>query len=317
MQKRSGLLVLAAIMLIAAAPVASLDWAFPGPGAQTAPIPAARIHRLPGSAKRFTEAALDDMTHAPDWYPDEHPRAPRAVLRHKVGACGYCHLVSGAGRTENAQLRGQPVRYIEEQVQAFASGARRSAGSDNPTAYMVAAASAVSPAELHAAAAYFAGLEPVRHASVVEATTIPRAIPADFLYRFDTGAREPLGHRIIEGPTVAAQHHLRDPHERTIAYVPAGSIARGARLANHGTATVPACTTCHTTHFVGIGGASPSYIVRQLAGFRAHTRNDPGAAPMQAVAATLSDDQMIDLAAYIGSRPAWTRAQMAAALAQP
>jgi cytochrome c553 len=151
---------------------------------------------------------------------------------------------------------------------------------------------------------------------VLEAATIPRATPEGFLYRFDPTAREALGNRIIEGATDAERHRLHDPHLRTIAYVPIGSLARGAALANHGTANFPACTTCHTARFVGIGGSSPTYIVRQLAGFRARTRNDPGAAPMQAVAAKLSDDQIIALAAYIGSRPAWTRAEMAAAMAK-
>ena len=33
---------------------------------------------------------------------------------------------------------------------------------------------------------------------------------------------------------------------------------------------------------------------------------------MRVAAAKLSDAQMIDLAAYIGSRPAWTRAEAAA-----
>ena len=42
----------------------------------------------------------------------------------------------------------------------------------------------------------------------------------------------------------------------------------------------------------------------------------PGAGPMQAVETKLSDGQLIDLAAYVGSRPAWTRAEMAAALAE-
>jgi len=208
------------------------------------------------------------------------------------------------------------VSYIEEQVHAFASGARRSAGAAYPTEYMAAAARTVSRADLHAAAVYFASLEPQRHARVIEASSIPRAAPEGFLYRFDTTAREPLGNRIIEGATNAEHHRLHDPHEQTIAYVPVGSLARGAMLANHGTANFPACTTCHTIHFIGIGGASPTYIVRQLVGFRSRARNDPGAAPMQAVAAKLRDDQIIDLAAYIGSRPAWTRAEMAVAMAK-
>lgn len=181
---------------------------------------------------------------------------------------------------------------------------------------MAAAARTVSRADLHAAAFYFASLQPQRHARVIEAATIPRAAPEGFLYRFDTTARESLGNRIIEGATDAEHHRLHAPHEQTIAYVPVGSLARGATLANHDTANFPACTACHTTDFIGIGGASPTYIVRQLAGFRSRARNDPGAAPMQAVAAKLRDDQIIDLAAYIGSRPAWTRAEMAVAMAK-
>jgi cytochrome c553 len=46
-------------------------------------------------------------------------------------------------------------------------------------------------------------------------------------------------------------------------------------------------------------------------GFRGKSRNDPGAAPMQAVAAQLTDAQIIDAAAYVGSRSAWTRGEMA------
>lgn len=317
MVTRSGVLVLAAFVLVAAAPAGGLDWAFPGAGPAGAPVSAARVYRLPGAAKGFGQAAIDDMDRAPDWYADEHPPAPRAVVDHVGGACGYCHLVNGAGRSENAQLRGLPVDYIEEQVHAFASGARRSARHAYPTAYMAAAARTIGAADLRAAARYFAALEPVRHARVIEAATIPRAVPMDFVYRFDTSAREPLGQRIIEGPVDAERHRLRDPHEQTVAWVPIGAIARGGVLANRGTARFPACASCHTRHYVGIAGASPTYIVRQLQEFRARTRNDPGAGPMQAVAARLRDAEIIDLAAYIGSRPAWTRAEMAASMAKP
>ena len=315
---RNGLCTLAAVALLAAAPRTSLDWAFPGAGPKRAATPNDRIERLTGASRSFAEADLNDMAHAPDWFPNEHPPAPRAVLggASEAYACGYCHLVNGAGRSENAQLRGQPVSYIQEQVHAFATGVRRSAVPAKPTEYMAMAARMVSPPDLHAAAVYFASLEPQQHARVIETAVIPRATAEGYLYRFDPSAREPLGNRIIEGATDAEQHRLHDPHEQSIAYVPSGSIARGAALATHGTAEFPACTSCHTAHFVGIGGASPTYLVRQLAGFRAHTRNDPDAPPMQAVAAKLSDVQIIDLAAYVGSRPAWTRAEMAAAMAK-
>lgn len=313
---RNGLCTLSAVVLLAAAPVTPLDWAFPGAGPKLAAVSSARTERLPGASRSFTDAALSDMTHAPDWFPKEHSPVPRSVIAGTNGAfaCGYCHLVNGAGRSENAQLRGQPVSYIEEQVRAFATGARRSAGPASPTEYMAAAARMVSPADLHSAAVYFASLEPQQHAHVIEASVTPRATAEGYLYRFDPTAREPLGNRILEGATDAERHRLHDPHELSIAYVPVGSIARGAALATHGTADFPACASCHTAHFVGIGGASPTYVVRQLAGFRARTRNDPGAAPMQAVAAKLRDDQIIDLAAYIGSRPAWTRADLSAAM---
>lgn len=308
--------LLAAWSLLAASP-AGLGWAFPGAGPKPAERPAAQVYHLPGAWRTFTEAELRDHSRAPDWIPREHPPAPRAVLaaRGKGWACGYCHLVNGAGRSENAQLRGQPAEYIEEQVRAFASGARRPLdASYAPSNLMAATARAVSPADLHAAAVYFAGLEPQRHARVIEAATIPRAEAEGFLYRFDASAHEPLAGRIVEGATDAERHRLHDPHEQSIAYVPEGAIARGAVLANHGTPDRPACASCHTAHFVGIGGESPTYIVRQLAGFRAKTRNDPGAAPMQAVAARLTDAEIVDLAAYIGSRAPWTRAQMEVAM---
>lgn len=311
MTLRPVFIALAPLLLGAAAPPGGLDWAYPGPGET---VPDTARHHLPGSPRHFTGAALDDMDHAPDWYPRDHPRAPRVVLNHKGGACGYCHLATGAGRTENGQLRGQPVEYIEEQVHAFASDARGSAGRADPTSYMIAAARAVSAADLRAAARYFAALDPVRHARVVEAATIPQAVAQDYQYRFVPGTHEPLGRRIIEGAIDPRAHALRDPRERVIAYVPVGSIARGRTLALHGAGAVPACASCHTAHFIGIGGSSPTFIVRQLAAFRSHARNDPGAAPMQTVAATLTDDQIIDLAAYVGSRPAWTRAQMHAAM---
>jgi hypothetical protein len=44
--------------------------------------------------------------------------------------------------------------------------------------------------------------------------------------------------------------------------------------------------------------------------FRSKARNDPGAAPMQAVAGQLTDAQIIDAAAFVGSRDPWTRAEM-------
>ena len=259
---RLALLAPLLLLLLGAAPPleGGLGWAFPGAGPKPPAHAPTQSVSLPGAARSFTEADLRDFARAPDWFPDEHPPAPRAVLAAsgKAYACGYCHLVNGAGRSENAQLRGLPVSYIEEQVRAFASGARRSLDPAYPPSnLMAAAARAISPADLHAVAQYFAAIEPQQHATVIEAATIPRAEPEGFLYRFDAGAREPLGNRIVEGATDAERHRLHDPHERTVAYVPVGALARGAALAVQGSADAPACTTCHTADLVGIGGEFP------------------------------------------------------------
>jgi cytochrome c553 len=56
--------------------------------------------------------------------------------------------------------------------------------------------------------------------------------------------------------------------------------------------------------------ASPTYLARQLLNFRSGARNDPDAGPMQAVAGRLSDAQIIDAAAFVGSRGPATRAEM-------
>ena len=87
MMIRKGLCTLAAFALLAGAPISPLEWAFPGLGSKVASIPGTRIYRLPGAFKTFTEAAINDMTHAPDWFPNEHPPAPHVIL---AGApCGY------------------------------------------------------------------------------------------------------------------------------------------------------------------------------------------------------------------------------------
>ncbi len=258
------------------------------------------------------------MAKAIDWFPGAHPPAPEVVLRAKGEggyACGYCHLPDGRGRPENARLQGLPADYIVEQVEAFASGTRRAAAPDSmPARSMAKVARAIGPADLKAAADYFSRFDPGSHTEVVEAATIPAAAPWRFVYRFDRSRREALGHRIVEGPVDGERFELRDPETRYIAYVPPGSIARGRAIAQRGASGGPACVSCHGRALVGIAGASPSFLARQLLGFRSGARNDPGAAPMQAVAARLTDAQIIDAAAFVGSRAPWRRAEMAKAM---
>jgi cytochrome c553 len=274
------------------------------------------VRRLPGSPVILHKADFDG-TQAVDWFPNAHPRAPEVVLHAKGKSgypCGYCHLPDGRGRPENARLQGLPADYIVEQVEAFASGARRAAVPYMPTSMMAEVAHAIEPADLKLAAAYFSQFGPQSHTQVVEAATIPAAAAWRFVYRFDRLKHEVLGQRIIEGPVDAERHELRDPETRYIAYVPEGAVARGRRIAEHGASGGPACVSCHGQALVGIAGASPTFLARQLMDFRCKARNDPSAAPMQAVAGPLTDAQIIDAAAYVSSRNPWTRAEMEAAM---
>ncbi len=258
------------------------------------------------------------MAQAIDWFPDAHPSAPDVVLNAKGEGgypCGYCHLPDGRGRPENARLQGLPLDYIVEQVEAFASGARRAALPDYmPTRYMTGVAHAIQAADLKEAAAYFSQFEPQSHTQIVEAASIPAPVTWHFSYRFDRSKHEALGQRIIEGPVDDERFELRDPETRYVAYVPKGAIARGRAIAEHGASGAPACVSCHGDALVGIAGASPTFLARQLMGFRSKARNDPGAAPMQDVAGRLTDAQIIDVAAFVASRRPWTRAEMEKAM---
>ena len=109
-------------------------------------------------------------------------------------------------------------------------------------------------------------------------------------------------------PEDLGRHELHDPSVPYVTYVPRGSIARGRRLATEGpTGVATACVTCHGPDLLGVGvippiaGRSPQYLLRQLISIRTGARADAGALPMQAVVAGLSLDDMVAVAAYVGS----------------
>src|SRR5437868_5275054 len=66
------------------------DWAYPvnPPPAQLDNV---TLRSLPGSAKQYTEAQIDDQFNPPDWYPEQHSPLPPVVAsggtRPRV-ACG-------------------------------------------------------------------------------------------------------------------------------------------------------------------------------------------------------------------------------------
>ena len=293
----------------------AVAWAFPGAGTAAPEPSASTVQHLPNMEASFTQAQIDDLFHAVDWRPSEHPAAPTAVITGKqpdAMACGYCHLMTGDGRPENAALACLPADYIVRQVTELRSGDRISPSADwTPAALMRQTAHGVSDADLAAAAGYFAGRPFTGHTQVIEAAQTPKAVPADFVYRFDDKApSEALGARIMEGPTDWNRFELRDPDTAYAAYVPPGSLAKGAALAKRGDSQARPCVSCHGPALTGapgvpaIAGRSPTYIFRQLYAFKAGARNGTLAEPMKSVVGQLSTQDMIALAAYVGSQPA-------------
>ena len=293
----------------------SVAWAFPGEGAATREPAAPAVQHLPDTGASFTQGQIDDLFHTVDWRPAGHPAAPTAVTAGKqpdAMACGYCHLLTGLGRPENATLAGLPADYIVRQVTELRAGDRVSPSPDwAPAALMRQTAHAVSDADLSAAASYFAALPAATRAKVVEAALIPKATPASFVYRFDDAPpSEPIGQRVVEGPTDWSRFELRDPDTTYIAYVPPGSLAHGTALAKRGDSQARPCVSCHGPGLIGtsvapaIAGRSPTYLFRQLYAFKTDARNGTLAEPMKSVVGQLSTADIIAVAAYVGSLPA-------------
>jgi len=288
-------------------------WAYPvnPPGGQPVPDDGS-LRRVPDSAAAFTLTQIRDLFAAPDWHPEQHPAMPAAVSHGRkpdVFACGYCHLPNGLGRPENSSLAGLPADYIVQQVADFKSGARKSSEPNSlPINLMIQVAKAATEEEVKTAAAYFANLPRLPWIKVIETDTVPVTRVAGWmLVAAEGGARELIGDRIIEMPVDLERTELRDAASGFIAYVPNGSIAKGAALIGGADGKTTACGICHGADLRGLGpvpglaGRSPSYIVRQLYDMRHRVRNGSWSALMKPVVANLSEADMVAIAAYTAS----------------
>jgi cytochrome c553 len=284
------------------------SWAFPTPSAVQPTAADNGARHVPGSTKSYTAAEIDDLSNPPDWFPNEHPPAPRVVM-HGAGkdvlACGSCHLMSGVGHPESAYLAGLPAAYIEIQMADFKNGSRID------KARMNGIAGPISEDDIRASAEYFASLKAKPWVKVTETETVPQTWVTRTRMRLPLpgGDTEPIGDRIIEVPQNPELSEDRDPNSGFIAYVPMGSLKKGELLVSSGGGGVTVgCANCHGEKLTGgsfgeppLAGRIPSYIARQLYGFKRFTRNGPGAQLMQPVVKNLSDKDILDITAYLAS----------------
>ena len=281
------------------------DWTFnvPDPKVQPFKVKIEGTIKAPGSTREIEAAKVTGNARPPDWFPDEHPPAPKVVtggdgIRF---ACGSCHLMSGQSHSEAADIAGQPAEYLIRQISYYKSGARKDDARMGPIA------KATSDEDIRQAAEYFSAIKPITFVKVIETDTPPKTFIATagrHRYLDPAGGTEPIGHRILEIPADPFRTEIRDPHSGYIAYVPPGSIARGEALVKDGK-----CATCHGANLHGMGevprlaGLQPLFIARQLFDLQYGSSAGAGAAPMKSVVAGLKEDDIIAIASYLGSLP--------------
>ncbi len=304
------LLAPVAALAQAPAPAQSLpDWAYPVAPAPKPPD-ATKPIQLPGSAKQYTQAQIDDRFGPPDWYPEDHGPLPEVVANGRKPngfACALCHLTSGAGHPESAGIAGLPPQYFLRQMAEFKAGTRKGMRGG----IMIQIAKGISDEDTKAAADYFASLKHPAWYKVVETDTVPKSYLGNGAMRFpvENGGSEPIGNRIIELPQNDFSAESRDPHTGFVAHVPPGSVKKGEEIVTTGAGgkTIP-CAICHGADLKGLGevppitGRSPMYIYRQLNDIKIGTRNGSMVPLMKGVVEKLSDEDMIAVAAYLTTK---------------
>jgi len=334
---RTGRVALAALLLVSLAVATNYsaanfeppDWAYPATPRDFKPDPDdGKPKRLVASTKSYTYAQLQDVFAAPDWYPTDHPKMPDVVAKGRrpdVRACASCHLTSGLGHPQSGSLAGLQAEYMALQLADFRTGARHASVGDSP---MAAIARALTPEEAKAAVEYFAGLPRTPWVTVIESAMAPktRIVEGGLRIPLEPEQLEPIGQRIVEVPKFPSRSTVLDPRAPFIAYVPMGSLRRGRAFVSSGGAVMrgttvvvpgktPPCTQCHGPSLRGmahspdsdipvpaLAGRSPTYILRQLYDVQSGARSGKTVELMKPIAAQLTLQEMIDVAAYSASK---------------
>ena len=282
-------------------------WAFPVQAGSLPPEPAGP-KSVEGSTKRYTPQQIDDLLNPPDWFPEAHRPAPGIVQKGHGGAlaCGACHLMSGFGHPESADLTGFTADYFVQQMNDFKAGTRKD------YARMNGIAKELSDEEIRQAAEWFASLPRGKFVRVVEAAMVPKTFVGQGRMRFidpNNAGMEPIGDRIIMLPEDQTKARLRDPRSGFVAYVPPGSLAKGRALVDGGGGKTVACNICHGDGMKGLAnvprlaGLHPIYVARQLHLFKDGGRSGPDAPLMTKPVAALTNDDILNVSAYLASLP--------------
>ena len=301
------------------APADSPAWAYGVPNtpvqrpAGERPAPDTSPKHVPGSDQALTLQHIRDYWDVGDWFPNDHPPMPSVVVHGRqphVRGCAMCHMPNGKGRPENAPVSGLSAGYIVQQLLDFKHGLRASADPRKMnTATMIEAAKDMTDDEMKDAAAYFSSMKWTPWVVVRETATVPKTrLTGNVFFALPGSETEPIGRRIIETPDDAERFELRDPHSGFTAYVPPGSMQKGGVLvAGGGGKTIP-CGTCHGLDLQGLGpvpgiaGRSPSYITRQLWDMQQGSRRGEWSALMKPVVEHLTQDDMLNIAAYVAAQ---------------
>jgi cytochrome c553 len=288
-----------------------------GGGGGAAPDTTTQKH-VEGSTLAFTQPQIGNGYGPADWFPSDHPTMPDIVAHGRqqamVFACALCHFPNGKGRAENASLAGLPYTYIVQTLEDFKNGARASADPRKAnTGRMAGFAKAMTDDEIKASAIYFSSMQWTPWIKVVETDMVPKTrINAGLFIALEGNEKEPIGDRIIEVPANGeATETLRDPHSPFIAYVPKGSLQKGqALVASGGVGKTIQCALCHGQGLQGLGpvpgiaGRGPSYLARQLYDMQSGFRHGVWTPLMMPVVAKLSNDDIVNIVAYVASLPA-------------
>ena len=316
MRARNGLILVAIAVFAGSALVSAADpppWAYPRVPPETRVDPDdGKPRSVPGGARTYSVTQIRDFFAPPAWY-DDHPPMPGIVgkgRQPRVYACGYCHLPNGIGKPENARVAGLPVEYIKQQVAEFKTGARKSSSPGLlPHVWMVEAAQEATEAEVDEAARYFSKLpQPRGWYKVTETETVPKTRVGGWILIPDgSGQTEPIGQRIVETAADLARTGLRDYHSGYVTYVPVGSVAKGEALVKTGGGRTMQCGICHGADMKGAGnvpriaGVSAIYTFRQMFDFQSGARNGKGAPLMKPVVSKLTEEDMLNISAYLTS----------------